>query len=153
MTATNNVENLSVDTCWSLLRTASVGRLAVIVDGHPEIFPINFVVDYGTAVFRTGEGSKVAGALSGTPVAFESDGFDPETGCVWSVVIKGKAHTIAEIEDVMDTVDLPLSPWQAGDKDRFIRITPSEVTGRRFPIADPSTWRTMPDGSRRAATE
>lgn len=153
MTATNDIEHLSVDECWSLLRTATVGRLAVIVGDHPEIFPINYVVDHGTAVFRTGEGSKVQGALSGTPVALESDGYDPEAGCVWSVVIKGRARTIAEIADVMDTVDLPLSPWQAGDKGRFIRITPGEVTGRRFPIADPSTWRTMPEGFRRAPTE
>lgn len=153
MTATNDVEHLSVDECWSLLRTATVGRLAVIVGDHPEIFPINYVVDHGTAVFRTGEGSKVQGALSGTSVALESDGYDPETGRVWSVVVKGRARTIAEIDDVMDTVDLPLSPWQAGDKGRFIRITPGEVTGRRFPIADPSTWRTMPEGFRRASTE
>lgn len=153
MTATNDVEHLSVDECWSLLRTATVGRLAVIVDDHPDIFPINYVVDHGTAVFRTGEGSKVQGALSGTSVALESDGYDPETGRVWSVVVKGRARTIAEIDDVMDTVDLPLSPWQAGDKGRFIRITPGEVTGRRFPIADPSTWRTMPEGFRRASTE
>ncbi|WEV77274.1 pyridoxamine 5'-phosphate oxidase family protein [Janibacter cremeus] len=153
MTATNDVEHLSVDECWSLLRTATVGRLAVIVGDHPEIFPINYVVDHGTAVFRTGEGSKVQGALSGTSVALESDGYDPETGRVWSVVVKGRARTIAEIDDVMDTVDLPLSPWQAGDKGRFIRITPGEVTGRRFPIADPSTWQTMPEGFRRASTE
>ena len=148
-----DVEELAPEDCWDRLRADGVARLAVVVDGAPEIFPINYVVDHGTAVFRTGEGSKVQGALSGTSVALESDGYDPETGRVWSVVVKGRARTIAEIDDVMDTVDLPLSPWQAGDKGRFIRITPGEVTGRRFPIADPSTWRTMPEGFRRASTE
>lgn len=153
MTATNDIEHLSVDTCWSLMRTTTVGRLAVVVDDHPDIFPLNYAVDQGTAVFRTGEGSKVAGALSGTTVALEVDGYDPESGRVWSVVVKGKARTISEINDLMDTVDLPLFPWQGGTKDRFIRITPGEVTGRRFVIADPSTWMTLPDGTRRASME
>lgn len=56
--------------------------------------------------------------------------------------MKGRAGPIREVQDVMDTVDLPLSPWQAGDKNRFIRIQPELVTGRRFPVADPDIWRT-----------
>lgn len=152
MAATDEIEHLSVDTCWSLMRTVTVGRLAVVVDAHPDIFPINYAVDQGTAVFRTGEGSKVLGALSGA-VALEADGYDPQTERAWSVVVKGKAHTIAEIEDLMDTLDLPLFPWQGGDKDRFIRITPGEVTGRRFPVVDPSTWTTLPDDPHRASAE
>ena len=113
MTATDDLEHLSVDTCWSLMRTTTVGRLAVVVDDHPDIFPINYAVDRGTAVFRTGEGSKVGGALSGASVALEADGYDPQTGRAWSVVIKGRARTISEVEDLMDTVDLPLFPWLA----------------------------------------
>ncbi len=153
MTATDDLEHLSVDTCWSLMRTTTVGRLAVVVDDHPDIFPINYAVDRGTAVFRTGEGSKVAGALSGASVALEADGYDPQTGRAWSVVIKGRARTISEVEDLMDTVDLPLFPWQGGEKDRFIRITPGEVTGRRFAVVDPSTWTSVPAGVRRASPE
>lgn len=153
MTAPDDIEQLSVDTCWSLLRTTTVGRLAVIVGDHPDIFPLNYAVDRGTAVFRTGEGSKVLGALSGTSVALEADGYDPASGRAWSVVVKGQARTITEVHDLMDTVDLPLFPWQGGAKDRFIRITPGEVTGRRFPVADRSTWTSLPDGFRRASTE
>lgn len=153
MTEAPDVEQLTVDTCWALMRTTTVGRLAVVVDDHPDIFPINYAVDRGTLVFRTGEGSKVLGALSGTSVALEADGFDPETGRVWSVVVKGRAHTIAEVDDLMDTVDLALFPWQGGEKDRFIRITPGEVTGRRFSIVDPSTWMSLPPDARRAPME
>ncbi|WP_338749171.1 pyridoxamine 5'-phosphate oxidase family protein [Janibacter alittae] len=153
MTEEHDVERLSVDTCWALMRTTTVGRLAVVLDDHPDIFPINYAVDRGTAVFRTGEGSKVAGALSGAPVALEADGYDHETGRAWSVVVKGRARTITEVDDLMDTLDLALSPWQGGEKDRFIRITPGEVTGRRFGVVDPSTWGTLPSGSPRASTE
>lgn len=153
MATTEDVERLSTHTCWSLLRTTTVGRLAVVVDDHPDIFPLNYAIDQGTAVFRTGEGSKVLGALSGTPVALEADGYDSESGLAWSVVIKGRASTISTVHDLMDTVDLPLFPWQGGDKSRFVRITPGEVTGRRFAIVDRSTWLTLPPDTRRASME
>jgi hypothetical protein len=53
----------------------------------------------------------------------------------------------------MDTIDLPLFPWQAGDKGRFLRIVPTTVTGRRFPVADPSVWLTPLSGVKRASME
>ena len=49
----SNVAELSESACWALLRTTSVGRLAVWVEDHPDIFPINFAVDHGTVVFRS----------------------------------------------------------------------------------------------------
>lgn len=153
MDTTQDVEELPVNTCWSLLRTTTVGRLAVWVDDHPDIFPLNFAVDHGTLVFRTGEGTKVAGALSDTPVALEADGYDPSTSTAWSVVVKGRARTIREIHDLMDTVDLPLFPWQGGEKSRFIRIHPDLVTGRRFPVVDPDAWRTPSSQARRSSPE
>lgn len=48
---------------WALLRQAVVGRLAVIVDGAPDNFPVNHQVDHGSVVFRTAAGTKLAGAL------------------------------------------------------------------------------------------
>lgn len=152
MTATNDIEHLSVDECWSLLRTATVGRLAVVIDEHPEIFPLNYVVDQGTVVFRTGEGSKVLGVLSGAPVAFEADGYDETTNEAWSVVLRGHGRTISEVHQVMETVDLPLYPWHGGEKSRYVRITPDAITGRRFTVVDPSTWTTT-QGAHRAPSE
>lgn len=153
MNKPDDVEELSADVCWALLRTTDVGRLAVWVDDHPDIFPLNYTVDHGTLVFRSREGTKVSGALSDAPVALETDGYDPTTAKAWSVVVKGRAGTISQVEDLMDTVDLPLFPWQAGDKNRFIRIRPNVVSGRRFPVADPGIWRTSLSEARRASTE
>ena len=147
------VEDLSESACWALLRTTSVGRLAVWVDDHPDIFPVNFAVDHGTVVFRTGTGTKVSAALSDSPVALEADGYDAETEKAWSVVIKGNAEPITSAQDLIDTIDLPLFPWQAGSKGRFIRIVPAATSGRRFPIADPSVWQTPLSGIRRASME
>jgi uncharacterized protein len=147
------VEQLPEDACWALLRTTSVGRLAVWVDDHPDIFPLNYAVDHGTVVFRSAGGTKVSGALSDSPVALEADGYDPETSEAWSVVIRGNAERIRTGQELIETIDLPLFPWQAGDKGQFIRIIPTATSGRRFPIADPDVWRSPLSSPRRASTE
>jgi len=149
----STVDDLSESACWALLRTTSVGRVAVWVGDHPDIFPINYAVDHGTVVFRSGAGTKVSAALSDSPVALEADGYDEETAEAWSVVVKGRAEEITGGEDLLDTIDLPLFPWQAGDKGRFIRIVPTTTSGRRFPIADPSMWLTPLSGAKRASME
>lgn len=61
----NVVVELSAAESWALLRRAVVGRLALTVDGRPEIFPVNHMVDHGTVVFRTAVGTKLGGP-SGT---------------------------------------------------------------------------------------
>ncbi|WP_280305303.1 pyridoxamine 5'-phosphate oxidase family protein [Nocardia neocaledoniensis] len=148
-----NIEELAVNDCWALLRTGEIGRLAVWVDDHPDIFPLNYAVDHGSLVFRTARGTKMSAALADAPVALEVDGYLPETHQAWSVVVKGQAEGIREIDDLMDTVDLPLSPWQAGAKDFFVRLVPTLVTGRRFPVADPATWLTPLSAVRRSSSE
>lgn len=127
------VEKLSENQCWELLRNTEVGRLAVIVDDHPEIFPVNYAVDQGTVLFRSAAGTKVSSALSDTPVAFEADGYDTETGLVWSVVIKGHATVFRAIDEAVESFEVEVRPWQSGKKERFVRIRPTEVSGRRFP--------------------
>ena len=149
----STVDELPESACWALLRTTSVGRLAVWVEDHPDIFPLNYAVDHGTVVFRSGAGTKVSAALCDAPVALEADGYDQETAEAWSVVIRGKAEAISSGPDLLGTVDLPLFPWQAGEKGRFIRIVPTTTSGRRFPITDPSSWLTPLSGAKRAAME
>jgi nitroimidazol reductase NimA-like FMN-containing flavoprotein (pyridoxamine 5'-phosphate oxidase superfamily) len=127
---------LEANQCWELLRSCEVGRLAVSIGNHPDIFPVNFVVEHGNVVFRTAEGTKLAAAVLGTAVAFEVDGYDADAGEAWSVVIKGRAVEIERMQDVFDAVDLPLFPWHAAPKHRFVRIEPDDVSGRRFHVVD-----------------
>ena len=143
----HGMEVLNRDQCWALLRTEVVGRLAIAIANHPDIFPINYVVDHGTVVFRTAEGTKLAGAVLGSGVAFEVDGLDTHAGEAWSVVVKGRAVEITGLHDLFDAADLPLFPWLASPKHRFVRITPDDVTGRRFHVVDapdPVTARRTP---------
>lgn len=124
---------LSATESWTLLRGCEVGRLAVIVDDRPEIFPVNHLVDHGSVVIRTAAGTKLA-AASGHQVAFEVDGYDAETASAWSVVIKGEAHHVQRLHDVLEVIELPLFPWQSSPKPHFIRVTADTITGRRFKV-------------------
>jgi uncharacterized protein len=135
---------LPANECWALLRAADVGRLAVAVDNHPDIYPVNFVVDHGSVVFRTAEGTKLAAATLGAAVAFEVDGYDAAAGDAWSVVIKGTAREIHQAGELFDALYLPLFPWHAAPKHRFVRIEPTELSGRRFHVVDSTAWSAEP---------
>lgn len=142
-TYTDGIEFLTDEECWDLLRHAGVGRLAIDIAGKPDIFPINFVVDDGTIVFRSGAGTKLAGAALLHHVAFEIDGYEPMERTAWSVVIKGWAEQIERMDEVFAAEDLPLFPWVAFPKPDFVRITPRSLTGRRFHVLDEA----VPDAS------
>lgn len=132
-TQTPAAERLSTSQAWALARDSVVGRLAVVVKGQPDIFPVNHVVDHGTVVFRTAQGTKLSAAI-GRPVAFEVDGYDVSTASAWSVVIKGRAHEIRELGDVVDALHLPVFPWHHAPKPRFVRIEPEVISGMRFHV-------------------
>ena len=128
---------LTADACWQLLRDTEVGRLAVVIGDHPDIFPINHIVDHGTLVFRSAEGTKVAGAVPDRPVAFEVDGYEAASGEAWSVIVKGQATRIEQMHELFEASELPLFPWHATPKQHFVRIVPEEISGRRFRVVDP----------------
>jgi nitroimidazol reductase NimA-like FMN-containing flavoprotein (pyridoxamine 5'-phosphate oxidase superfamily) len=138
--------------CWKLMRSTEVGRLAVSCGDGPDIFPINFVVDHGSIVFRTAPGSKLS-AMATSLVAFEVDGYDPQGHEAWSVVIKGRGQEIKQLYQRIESMDLPLFPWHAEPKGHFVRIEPTAVSGRRFHVVDPSVWATPTSGARPTASD
>jgi hypothetical protein len=140
-------------TCWALLRTVAVGRLAVVIGAEPQIFPINHIVDHCRIVFRTAGGTKLTAALGQGIVAFEADGLDADTGEAWSVVVKGRAVEIHDLDGLLDASLLPLAPWHGAPKHRFVRIEPVQVSGRRFMVVDPAVWHNPYTLRRRSAFE
>jgi hypothetical protein len=136
--STDSTVDLTEQECWSLLEGHVVARLAVDIGGQPDIFPINYVVDGTSLVFRTGAGTKLAGAVLSRHVAFEIDGLDTD-GSVWSVVVKGVAREVTDMEERFAMDDLPLYPWIASEKPNFVRIEPELTTGRRFRIVEPES--------------
>ncbi len=133
--------SLSANECWALLRGTDIGRLAVVVAGRPEIFPLNFVTDHGTLVFRTGSGTKLAAVSERSLAAFEIDGVDPESATAWSVVVHGRVEPLTSFEP-LDTETLPLHPLQGGPKPHFVRVVADSVSGRRFDTVDAAAWPT-----------
>ena len=89
-------------------------------------------------MFRTAEGTKLAASVLGRGVAFEIDGLDAATGEAWSVIVKGHAVEIDRMHELLDAADLPLFPWHAWPKHRYVRIEPVEITGRSFHIVAPA---------------
>lgn len=121
---------LSEERCWELIGAQQIGRLATSVDRTPDIFPINYVVDDHSIVFRTAEGSKLFGLTINQEVAFEVDGWDDAQG--WSVVLRGIAEQITSYEDVLKADELPLQPWVPTVKLHYVRVSPTHVSGRNF---------------------
>lgn len=121
---------LSEDECWSFLRAGSFGRLAISAAGEIDIFPINFVVDGETLVFRTAPGTKLLELTIAHKVAFEIDGFD--AAHAWSVVLKGTAARIEQQAEIDAADKLPLTPWIPTLKYTFVRISATDLSGRRF---------------------
>ncbi len=147
------IEHLTKPECWDLLKEQVLGRLAVVVDDHPDIFPVNYVVDGETLVFRTAEGTKLYGSTSNTPVAFEIDGYLPETAKAWSIVLRGTVMQIKEPAQIQTVENLMLQPWQGGIKNHFMRVRPLNLSGRRFQVVNPDMWRTPLSDARRASFE
>jgi len=129
------IEVLDAQQCWQLLAGVEVGRLAVSAAGDIDIFPLNFAVDDGAIMFRTAEGTKLVEVVLAGRVAFEVDGYEPQQGQAWSVVVKGSAELLDRWGDIYHAQDLPLFPWNASPKERFVRIVPDQLTGRRFTVA------------------
>ena len=123
---------LSEADCTALLESHHFGRIAVLVDGAPVIFPVNYVFQQERIAIRTDPGTKLAGAAQGR-VAFEIDAVDESSRSGWSVLVKGTGY------DATDTIDLasvyvrrfPVDTWVPGTQTRWIRIEPSSITGRR----------------------
>ena len=110
-----------------------VGRVAVIHHRRPDIFPVNYAVDHGSLVFRSGSGT-LFGSSDGAFVAFEVDGYDTSDATAWSVVVRGVAHEVYELDDALAAMRLPLYPWHDAPKPRIMRIHPDVVSGRRFRV-------------------
>lgn len=124
------VTALTDDDSWHLISAVHLGRLVTVVDGRPEIFPVNFVVQRRTVLFRTAEGTKLFGAVMNDQVLFEADDHNVVEG--WSVIIRGTAKVLFGADEIQDAEQGGLYPWIATQKLRFVRVTPDEITGRRF---------------------
>ena len=121
---------LSEDESWGLLSSMSLGRVVTILGQQPEIFPVNFVTQRRTVLFRTAQGTKLFSAVMNERVAFEADDHTVAEG--WSVIVKGRARVLSASAEILEAEEAPLLPWIATVKPHFVRVIATEITGRRF---------------------
>jgi uncharacterized protein len=123
---------LTKSECFELLATERLGRIAVVDDRGPAMFPVNFVLDHHTVVFRTGQGTKLHAAALGSRVCFEVDGTDAAARTGWSVMVRGEAVEVTDRDELARLRGLPLYAWAPGARNRYVRILPTALTGRRI---------------------
>jgi nitroimidazol reductase NimA-like FMN-containing flavoprotein (pyridoxamine 5'-phosphate oxidase superfamily) len=130
-----DLEHLGQTECLNLLALAQVGRVAFLVDGRPEILPVNYALDGDAILFRT-SGESVLNKASLTNVAFEVDSIDTSTRSGWSVVVHGHAN---DIGDAIDPTSerlrrLALITWAPGQRQNWFVIRPHDISGRRLRV-------------------
>ena len=127
------LEELSREECFALLATVALGRVGLLVDGKPEILPVNYVVEGSAVVFRTSADS-VLNQVALQVVAFEVDRIDESAHTGWSVLVQGVAQ---DVSSAIDTTSeqlrrLALFTWAPGARHRWFRIGVDTISGRRL---------------------
>ncbi len=115
---------------WNLLSSVTLGRLVTSFGGQLEIFPVNFVAQKGSVLFRTAEGTKLFTTVMNDKVLFEADDHTVAEG--WSVIIRGTAKMLSSAEDIREADQAGLMSWVPTEKLRYVRVTPTEISARRF---------------------
>ena len=124
------VTELSETQSWELLDNHIVGRLAATAGGILDIYPIAYVVDEKTIVFRTGPGTKLVELTINDRVVFEIDHWDDTEG--YSVIVHGTAEQLETMGEIDRAKTLELQSLFPTDRPRFVRNTPTRLSGRRF---------------------
>jgi len=130
---------LTDEECWRLLTLNDLGRIAIVRDGAPEIFPLSYRVvqdgDVRSILIRT----RVDNAIdrAGASVCFQIDGVDPGGHSGWSVMASGHLHTAARPLDTTRVAPDGHDTWR--------KVVVRRVSGRRLDDA-PSLWAFNPAG-------
>jgi nitroimidazol reductase NimA-like FMN-containing flavoprotein (pyridoxamine 5'-phosphate oxidase superfamily) len=131
------IEELDETTCLQLISPEGVGRIAYASRYGPAVLPVNYTLRDGAIMFRTAEhgplDEDLRTGIDGAEykVAFEIDDIDLANRQGWSVLIQGPAHHVSrdERDEVGQSSVQALAP---GERELFVRIVPSRITGRRI---------------------
>ena len=131
------LEELDEAECLRLIASGGVGRIGYSGRYGPTVMPVNYRLYEGTIVFRTAQDSatdedlRTGIANAEFKVAFEIDDFDTAARTGWSVLIQGSAHHVESEAERAAVAGAGVDPWAGGDRELFLRIIPTRVTGRR----------------------
>jgi nitroimidazol reductase NimA-like FMN-containing flavoprotein (pyridoxamine 5'-phosphate oxidase superfamily) len=138
-----SLEALSHDECLELLGRAQVGRVVFTMGALPAVVPVTFAVQDTAILTRTAADTRLAKAAKGAVLAFQVDELDAASRSGWSVVVTGVAELVTDADE-RRRLDGLLEPWAPGERDVFIRVPLTMVSGRRIVVSERS-----PTGSAR----
>lgn len=115
---------------WHLLGRAEVARVAWYDGTQVSIVPVNYAVSDGALWFRTTPESAIVRAGAGVEVAVEVDDVGSTEGSSWSVVLRS-AVELVEPDQAPDSIG-ELRIWPAGARNVYVRLEPSEISGRKL---------------------
>jgi len=126
------MEDLEPEECFRLLASQHLGRVGMIMAGHPMVLPVNYALVGHTVVFRTARGSGFDRVVRHASVVFEIDHADPAYHSGWSVLGRGTAEAIDQAVDLEALNQAVLRPWARRAEPGWIGIPLVHVTGRRI---------------------
>jgi nitroimidazol reductase NimA-like FMN-containing flavoprotein (pyridoxamine 5'-phosphate oxidase superfamily) len=127
------LEELSYEACLEHLREHTVGRIAVVIHYAPVVLPVNYrlVETVGPTLLAVRTRPENVIDRGGAEAAFEIDEIDPIHQQGWSVLVRGTLHRVDP-----DAPDFPARfdshPWLGADRDAWLIIEPSAITGRQL---------------------
>jgi nitroimidazol reductase NimA-like FMN-containing flavoprotein (pyridoxamine 5'-phosphate oxidase superfamily) len=132
------LEDLDEAECLRLITPGGIGRLAYSGRYGPTVLPVNYMLYEGTIVFRTAQDSptdedlRTGIADAEYKVAFEIDEIDLAAREGWSVLVQGPVHHVESDTERGSVLKAGVETWPGGDRELFLRIVPSRITGRRI---------------------
>ena len=126
------LRTLGPNECFDLLEPGGIGRVGFASVYGTMILPVNFAVSRKTIIFRTAPDSLLA-VYANAEVSFQVDDIDRALHEGWSVLVQGHAHVVTNERDLRQLEEhTHLEPWAAGTRDIYVRIMPTQITGRRL---------------------
>jgi transcriptional regulator with XRE-family HTH domain len=123
---------LDAETCEALMAPGGIGRVVMTTDRGPVALPVNYKMLDHDVVFRTMSSAEAVSAVGRGEISFEVDRFDEVLEEGWSVLVTGEGRAVTDPAELDAVEALGVSPWAAGSRERFLRISPHQVTGRRI---------------------
>jgi transcriptional regulator with XRE-family HTH domain len=128
------LETMTAQECTAHLDPGGIGRFLFAADRGPVAVPVNYAMLGEDVVFRTDDRTAAAGAIGQQRVSFDVDHFDEALREGWSVLVSGTASILTRPEDVAAAKRLSIEPWAGGNREAYVRLVPTEVTGRRIRV-------------------
>jgi nitroimidazol reductase NimA-like FMN-containing flavoprotein (pyridoxamine 5'-phosphate oxidase superfamily) len=129
---------LSTSECCELLDEGTVGRVAVCTPLGPRIVPVSYSVHDAAIVFRTAPYSELSTYGWDADLAFEVDALDQQARTGWSVVAIGRAHVVADPDEVLQIRrEHAPQPWAPGSRNLYVKLAWRQITGVRLGAGPP----------------